>query len=92
MRYLKTFKQLKIAPKPLLYAAIQEDMMVTDSDGDGGIITDCKDPHNVIIEYENGGRGLHCMVEGCNLYGRSFLYERISKEQSNHLNKTIKNE
>ena len=58
----------------LLYADIQKGMKVIDNDGDIGIVTECEDAHNIMVEYENGGKGLHCLVEGCELYGRSLLY------------------
>ncbi len=60
--------------KPLLYADIKKGMKVIDGDGDIGIITESQDAHNVIVEYENGGKGIHCLVEGCELFGRSLLY------------------
>ena len=40
-------------------------MHVQDNDGDTGIIKECKDIHNVLVEYDNGGSGLHCLVEEC---------------------------
>jgi len=58
----------------LLYADIQNGMKVVDNDGDIGIVTGCEDAHNIIVEYENGGKGLHCLAEGCELFGRSLLY------------------
>jgi hypothetical protein len=39
--------------KPLLYADIQKGMKVIDNEGDIGVITECEDAHNVIVEYEN---------------------------------------
>jgi preprotein translocase subunit YajC len=60
--------------KPLLYADIQKGMKVIDNEGDIGVITECEDAHNVIVEYENEGKGIHCLVEGCELFGRSLLY------------------
>lgn len=60
--------------KPLLYSDVQKGMKVIDNDGDIGIITQCEDPHNVIIRYDNEGVGIYCLVEGCELFGRSLLY------------------
>ena len=60
--------------KPLLYADIQKGMKVIDNDGDIGIVTECKDAHNINVKYKNGGAGLHCLQEGCEEFGRSLLY------------------
>ena len=40
-------------------------MRVKDNEGNVGSIIDCKDIHNVYVEYDNGGSGFHCLVEGC---------------------------
>ena len=60
--------------KPLLYADLKKGMKVIDGDGDIGIITECEDAHNVIVQYENEGVGIHCLVEDCELFGGSLLY------------------
>ena len=40
-------------------------MRVQDNEGNVGIVKECEDIHNVLVEYDNGGSGLHCLVEGC---------------------------
>ena len=72
---MKKIKDKKfISSKPLLYADIQKGMKVIDNDGDKGIVAECDDAHNIIVNYKNGGRGMHCLVEGCEYFGRSLLY------------------
>ncbi len=44
---------------------IKEGDKVMDEDGDVGIVTDAKDLHNIEVDYENGARGISCMVENC---------------------------
>lgn len=38
---------------------------VIDGDGNTGTIMSYEDLHNVVVEYDGGGGGLHCLVEGC---------------------------
>lgn len=40
-------------------------MRVHNAEGDVGTVKECEDIHNVFVEYDNGGSGLHCLVEGC---------------------------
>jgi len=40
-------------------------MKVQDGEGNVGTVKECEDIHNVFVEYDNGGSGLHCLVEGC---------------------------
>ena len=40
----------------LLYADIKIGMEVMDKHGDIGVVTECDDPHNVLVEYGNGGK------------------------------------
>lgn len=49
----------------LLFTDIRVGMKVIDRDGITGIVKDCKDIHNILVKYENGGSGLYCLVEGC---------------------------
>lgn len=49
----------------LLYADIKIGMEVMNEYGDIGIITECDDPHNILVEYGNGGKGLYCLVPNC---------------------------
>lgn len=59
---------------PLRYTEIQAGMKVIDDDGDIGTITECNDAHNILVEYDNGGQGLYCLSEGCDVGGQAFLY------------------
>ena len=40
-------------------------MRVQDGEGNVGTVKECEDIHNVFVEYDNGGSGFHCLVEGC---------------------------
>jgi hypothetical protein len=40
-------------------------MRVQDDDGNIGTVKECEDIHNIFVYYDNGGSGLHCLVEGC---------------------------
>lgn len=57
----------------LLYADIKIGMKVMDDDGDIGIIKECDDAHNVLVEFPNGGTGIYCLVSNCEV-GSSNLY------------------
>jgi len=58
----------------LLYKDIHKGMTIFDNDGYRGVITSCDDAHNIVVEYDNGGSGLHCLIDGCELFGKSRLY------------------
>ncbi len=45
---------------------IMTDKKVIDNDGNIGTIKTCDDIHNVFVEYQGGGSGLHCLIKGCN--------------------------
>ena len=49
----------------LSYGDIKIGMQVMDDNGDIGVITECEDQHNILVEYGNGGKGLYCLVEDC---------------------------
>jgi hypothetical protein len=49
---------------PLKFEELTVGMEVED-DGEAGKVVECDDPHNVLIEYNNGGSGLYCMVDDC---------------------------
>lgn len=51
--------------KVLLYVDIEIGMEVMDEHGDIGIVTECDDPHNILVEYGNGGKGLYCLSPNC---------------------------
>ena len=74
LRAMMSARRNNTCRKPLVYADIRVGMKVIDNDGDIGIITQCEDPHNVIIRYDNEGVGIYCLVESCELFGRSLLY------------------
>ena len=40
-------------------------MRVQDGEGNIGTVKECEDLHNVFVKYDNGGSGLHCLIEGC---------------------------
>lgn len=52
--------------RKLEFEELKVGMKVWDEDFQAvGKIVDCKDIHNVFVEYENGGSGLYCLKEGC---------------------------
>jgi hypothetical protein len=40
-------------------------MIVKDAEGNVGVVKECEDIHNILVEYQNGGFGLHCLIKGC---------------------------
>lgn len=40
-------------------------LRVKDDDGNIGTVKEFKDLHNVLVEYDGGGSGFHCLVKGC---------------------------
>ena len=40
-------------------------MQVVDKEGDVGIVKEANDPHNIVVDFGNGGSGLYCLVIGC---------------------------
>lgn len=38
---------------------------VIDDDDNTGVIESYEDLHNVLVKYDDGGSGLHCLVKGC---------------------------
>lgn len=51
--------------EPLKFERLKIGMKVIDNDKNIGTITEIEDIHNVFVEYDNGGFGCHCFVEGC---------------------------
>lgn len=47
------------------YENLIKGLEVQSKEGYNGIVENCEDIHNVFVEYDNGGSGLHCLVEGC---------------------------
>ena len=50
---------------PVSHSNLTVGMRVKDREGNIGTVKECDDIHNVFVEYDNGGSGLHCLVEGC---------------------------
>jgi hypothetical protein len=51
---------------PIPYKDLFIGMEVKNKDGDVGVIKEIIDSHNVFVEYNNGGFGLHCTETNCN--------------------------
>lgn len=66
----------KNSDNELSYEDLEIGMEVLNSDGDIGIVTDLECAHNILVEYDNGGKGLYCLVDNCE-YGRDKLYRNF---------------
>lgn len=42
--------------------------IVMDNDGNTGMVIEAGDIHNILVQFDNGGSGLYCMVESCDHY------------------------
>ena len=53
--------------RKLKFEELKKGMKVKDEDGNVGIITLCKDIHNISVKYTNseGGYGLYCIDPKC---------------------------
>lgn len=51
--------------KLINYEDLHVGMRVRDSGERIGTVTEIQDQHNVFVEYDGGGTGWHCLVEGC---------------------------
>lgn len=51
--------------KKLLFSELFVGMEVMNSSGVKGIITECNNPHDVIVDFENGDSTMHCVVPDC---------------------------
>ena len=49
---------------PLKFEELMVGMRVEDG-GEPGKVVECDDPHNIFIEYDNGGSGFYCIAEDC---------------------------
>lgn len=50
----------------LSFTDVYVGMKIIDEDGDVGLISECTDPHNVIVEFiNNGSKGFYCLIENC---------------------------
>ena len=45
--------------------SLKKELRVKSHDGSLGTIIECEDLHNVNVEYDTGGAGLYCFVDGC---------------------------
>lgn len=59
----------------LKYEDVEVGIRVIDRDDNIGIIKDCFDVHNIIVEYVIGGSGLYCLDPKCDTYDPLFLFE-----------------
>jgi hypothetical protein len=51
---------------PLKFEDLSEGKKVENWWFESGTVKECTDPHNVLIEFDNGGSGLYCMDQDCN--------------------------
>jgi len=51
--------------KKLLFKDLKLGMKVIDNDGQGGVITECSDIHNIYIKHLDGGSGFYCLDTKC---------------------------
>lgn len=54
-----------MSKKIINYSDLYIGMMVADDEGNIGVVKNHKDIHNIVVEYNNGGSGLHCLVKDC---------------------------
>lgn len=45
--------------------SIHVDMRVVDNDGNAGTVKECHDIHNVLVKFDSGDEGFHCLVPEC---------------------------
>lgn len=58
----------------LLYADVKSEMLVQDTEGNIGKITNTEhDLHNVEVDYLQGGCGLYCLDESCDEYDPLYI-------------------
>jgi hypothetical protein len=61
--------------KELSIEDIYNGMKVIDGDGITGVITECSDVHNILVDYGDDGRGLYCLDNFCDDYDPLFKVE-----------------
>jgi hypothetical protein len=64
---------------PLKFEELSIGMEVEDWWGEPGKVTECDDPHNVLIEFNNGGSSLYCMVDDCENRDLTPIYKLIKE-------------
>jgi hypothetical protein len=57
---------------------VQVGMLVHDGEHEG-VIQECDDHHNVLVNYKNKGVGLFCIVPDCP-DGKDNLYQRVTPQ------------
>ncbi len=58
----------------LKYEDVEVGIKVIDGDDNIGVIKDCFDIRNIIVEYLDGGSGLYCLDSTCNNYDPLYKY------------------
>lgn len=58
----------------LSFETIEVGMKVIDQDDKIGIVKECSDIHNILVEYEDGLSGFYCLDKKCDLYDKLFKY------------------
>lgn len=59
----------------LLFEHIEVGMKVIDANDTIGVVKECFDIHNVLVDYLNGGSGLYCLDSECESYDPLYLFE-----------------
>lgn len=67
---------------PLEFQDVYRGLEVINEDVDEGIIVECDDSCNVLVEYDSGGHGMYCLNRDCIKCGLAVLY---SNEKLNDL-------
>lgn len=58
----------------LTFEDVEVGMKVIDQDDHIGVVKECDDIHNVLIEYDNGMNGLYCLDKNCKEYDELYEY------------------
>lgn len=66
----------------IAFESLKVGMTVWDEYGTRGKVTECDDPHNVVVKYRGGNSGFYCLVEGCEEVMRDDKYEWLVKHYS----------
>ena len=59
----------------LKFEELKVGMIVEDLWCERGKIIECDDPHNVFVQYDNGGSGLYCLDNDCDDRDPTGLYK-----------------
>lgn len=69
----------------LLYNELEKGDYVYDPDMEAyGIVEHIQDIHNVIVQYDDGGKGMYCLDPKCELFDPSLKIIKRASEISNH--------